>query len=159
MPSFKPSKFKRAGINNKTVINLTACKAATEAPTPYSDPTRLIPIVPPGAEPNTAIAVSIPKNLLIRNAIKSPVINKENVIINAGFHKFCNSLKVSWLIPVPITVPIPIPSAVFVPNGQTAASIRPLALKTPAPMIAPNKEAAGIPVKIIKVPKPAPARI
>ena len=44
-------------------------------------------------------------------------------------------------------------------NVKTATSIRPLALKIPAPMIAPNKEAAGMPVKIIKVPKPAPARI
>ena len=44
-----------AGMSNNTVISLTACNAATAAPTPNSAPTRLIPIVPPGAAPNRAI--------------------------------------------------------------------------------------------------------
>ena len=47
-----PNKFKHFTIKGRirsTVINLTACRVATAAPTPYSDPTRLIPLMPPGA--------------------------------------------------------------------------------------------------------------
>ena len=46
-----PKKFKSLttkGRIRSTVINLTACKVATAAPTPYSEPTRLIPLIPPG---------------------------------------------------------------------------------------------------------------
>ena len=159
MNCFNLKKLINAGISNNTVTNLTACRAATAAPTPNSAPIRLIPIVPPGEEPKIATVVSIPKNLLIRKAISKPVNNKENVIINAGFHRFCNSPKVSLFIPVPMTVPIPIPRAVFVPKGQTAISSCPLALRIPDPIIAPKSDAAGMPVKIIKVPIPAPASI
>ena len=33
------------------MINLTACRVATAAPTPYSEPTRLIPLMPPADAP------------------------------------------------------------------------------------------------------------
>ena len=93
--SEKPIKFKIAGISSKTVISLTACKAATAAPTPYSAPTKLIPIVPPGAEPKIAIIGSTPRILLMIKATIIPVIKRLIVIINAGFQRIFNSPKVS----------------------------------------------------------------
>ena len=93
--SEKPIKLRTAGIRSKTVISLTACKAATAAPTPYSAPTKLIPIVPPGAEPKIATIGSTPRILLISKATKIPVTNRLKVIINAGFQRIFNSPNVS----------------------------------------------------------------
>ena len=48
-----PNRFKHfttKGRIKRTVINLTACRVATAAPTPYSEPTRLM-LIPPGAAP------------------------------------------------------------------------------------------------------------
>ena len=86
-----PNKFKhfttKARIKS-TVINLTACNVATAGPTPYSDPTRLIPLIPPGAAPRIVVMISILSNLLVHSPIAKPVITKVNVINMAGFHKF-----------------------------------------------------------------------
>jgi len=70
------------------VINLTACKVATAGPTPYSDPTRLIPLIPPGAAPRIVVMISILSNLLVHNQTANPVITKVKVINIAGLHKF-----------------------------------------------------------------------
>ncbi len=86
-----PNKFKHFTIKGRirrTVINLTACKVATAAPTPYSEPTRLIPLIPPGAAPRIVVITSILSNLLVHNPIANPVITKVNVINMAGLHKF-----------------------------------------------------------------------
>ena len=151
-------KFTIAGIKKRTVINLTACKAATAAPTPNSSPTRLIPIVPPGAAPSKATTLSTPRNRLIKSPTKTPLIRSVKVIIKAGFQSNCNSVNVSLFSPVPITVPIAIPRTVLVPKGQSATSSWPLMLNKPAPKIAPKRGAAGIPVRSIREPKDAPAR-
>jgi len=76
------------GRIKSTVINLTACRVATAAPTPYSDPTRLIPLIPPGAAPKIVVITSIFSNLLVHNPIANPVITKVKVINMAGLHKF-----------------------------------------------------------------------
>ena len=161
MDSTAPTGSRRveiAGITKRSVINLTVCKVATAAPTPYSAPIRLIAMVPPGAEPNRAIIFSTPKNLLINSPTNKPVVKSMKVINNAGFQSDCSSANVSLLIPVPITVPIHIPSTVFVPKGQAATSSFPLTLNKPAPNIAPNSDAAGMPVSSRREPKAAPAR-
>ena len=85
-----PNKFKHfttRGRIKSTVISLTACKVATAAPTPYSDPTRLIPLIPPGAAPRIVVITSMLSNLLVHNPITKPVITKVKVIKIAGFHK------------------------------------------------------------------------
>ena len=85
-----PKKFKNLttkGRIRSTVINLTACKVATAAPTPYSEPTRLIPLIPPGAAPKIVVIISILSNLLVHNPINNPVITKVKVINMAGLHK------------------------------------------------------------------------
>ena len=85
-----PNKFKHfttKGRIRSTVINLTACRVATAAPTPYSDPTRLIPLIPPGAA-LIVVITSILSNLLVHNPIANPVITKVKVIKMAGLHKF-----------------------------------------------------------------------
>ena len=71
-----------------TVINRTAWRVATAAPTPYSDPTRLMPLIPPGAAPRIVVITSILSNLLVHNPIANPVITRVNVINMAGLHKF-----------------------------------------------------------------------
>ena len=70
------------------MINLTACKVATAGPTPYSDPTRLIPLKPPGAAPRIVVIISILSNLLVHKPIAYPVITRVKVINIAGLHKF-----------------------------------------------------------------------
>ena len=85
-----PNRFKHFTINGRirrTVINLTACNVATAAPTPYSDPTRLMPLIPPGAAPRMVVMTSILSNLLVHNPIAKPVITKVKVIRIAGLHK------------------------------------------------------------------------
>ena len=58
---------------------------------------------------------------------------------------------------VPITVPIPISKIVLVPIGHSAISTLPLMLNMLAPMRAPARGAAGIPVFKAKAPKIPPA--
>ena len=85
-----PNKYKHfttKGRISSTVINRTACRVATAAPTPYSDPTRLMPLMPPGAAPRIVVITSILSNLLVHNPIANPVITKVNVIKIAGLHK------------------------------------------------------------------------
>ena len=84
-----PNKFKHfttKGRISSTVISLTACRVATAAPTPYSDPTRLIPLIPPGAAPRIVVITSMFSNLLVHNPIANPVITNVKVIKIAGFH-------------------------------------------------------------------------
>ena len=75
------------GRIKSTVINRTACKVATAAPTPYSDPTRLMPLIPPGAAPRIVVITSILSNLLVHKPIANPVITRVKVIKMAGLHK------------------------------------------------------------------------
>ena len=85
-----PNKFKHfttKGRIKSTVINRTACKVATAAPTPYSEPTRLMPLIPPGAAPRIVVITSMFSNLLVHNPIANPVITKVKVINIAGLHK------------------------------------------------------------------------
>ena len=85
-----PNKFRHfttKGSISNTVINLTACKVATAAPTPYSEPTRLMPLMPPGAAPRIVVITSIFSILLVHNPTAKPVITKVNVIKIAGLHK------------------------------------------------------------------------
>ena len=85
-----PNKFKHFTIKGRiksTVINLTACRVATAAPTPYSDPTRLMPLIPPGAAPRIVVITSILRSLLVHNPIANPVKTKVKVIKIAGLHK------------------------------------------------------------------------
>ena len=85
-----PNKFKHLttkGRIRSTVISRTAWRVATAAPTPYSDPTRLMPLMPPGAAPRIVVITSILSNLLVHNPIANPVIIKVKVIKMAGFHK------------------------------------------------------------------------
>ena len=120
-----PIKFKHfttKGRIRSTVINLTACRVATAAPTPYSDPTRLIPLIPPGAAPRIVVITSMLSNLLVHNPIASPVITNVKVIKMAGLHKVWRSTNESLVNDVPITVPIPISNIVLVPIGQSAKS-------------------------------------
>ena len=149
--------FTIKGNIKSTVINLTACRVATAGPTPYSEPTRLIPLIPPGAAPRSDVIISIFSNLLVHNPIAKPVITKVNVIKIAGFHKVCNSTNEYFVKLVPITVPIPISNIVLVPFGHVAASIFPLMLKILAPIKAPARGAAGMPVFRANAPKVAPA--
>ena len=149
--------FTIKGNSKSTVINLTACRVATAGPTPYSEPTRLIPLIPPGAAPRSDVIISIFNNLLVHNPIAKPVITKVNVIKIAGFHKVCNSTNEYFVKLVPITVPIPISNIVLVPFGHVAASIFPLMLIILAPIKAPARGAAGMPVFRANTPKVAPA--
>ena len=80
--------FTTKGRIKSTVINLTACRVATAAPTPYSEPTRLIPLIPPGAAPKIVVIISILSNLLVHNPIANPVTIKVKVINMAGLHEF-----------------------------------------------------------------------
>ena len=47
------------GRIRSTVISLTAWRVATAAPTPYSEPTRLMPLIPPGAAPGGISGMSL----------------------------------------------------------------------------------------------------
>ena len=155
-----PNIFKHFTTNGRiksTVINLTACRVATAAPTPYSDPTRLMPLIPPGAAPRIVVITSIFSNLLVHNPIANPVITKVKVIRIAGLHKLCRSTNESLVKDVPITVPIPISNIVLVPIGQSAISTLPLILRMLEPIKAPARGAAGIPVFRAKAPKIPPA--
>ena len=155
-----PNKFSIFTINGNIksiVINLTACRVATAGPTPYSDPTKLIPLIPPGAAPRIVVIISTFSNLLVHKPIANPVITNVNVIKIAGFHKVCNSAKESLVKLVPITVPIPISNIVLVPFGHVAGSILPLMLTILAPIKAPARGAAGMPVFRANAPKAAPA--
>ena len=85
-----PNKFKNFTIKGRIrskVINRTACKVATAAPTPYSDPTKLIPLIPLGATPRIVVIKSIFINLLDHSSIAKPVLTKVKVIKMAGIHK------------------------------------------------------------------------
>ena len=85
-----PNKFKHfttKGRISSTVINRTACRVATAAPTPYSEPTKLIPLMPPGAAPRIVVITSILSNLLVHKPIANPVITNVKVIKIAGLHK------------------------------------------------------------------------
>ena len=79
--------FTTKGSIKSTVIKRTACRVATAAPTPYSDPTRLMPLIPPGAAPRIVVITSIFSNLLVHNPIANPVTTKVKVIKMAGLHK------------------------------------------------------------------------
>ena len=57
---------------------------------------------------------------------------------------------------VPITVPMPISKIVLVPIGHSATSTLPLMLSMLAPIKAPARGAAGIPVFRAKAPKIPP---
>ena len=59
---------------------------------------------------------------------------------------------------VPITVPMPISKIVLVPIGHSAISTLPLMLSMLAPIKAPARGAAGIPVFRAKAQKMLPAR-
>ena len=155
-----PNKFKHfttKGRIRSTVINRTACRVATAAPTPYSEPTRLMPLIPPGAAPRIVVITSMLSNLLVHSPIASPVITKVKVIKIAGLHKLCRSMKESLVKDVPITVPIPISNIVLVPIGHSAMSTLPLMLSMLEPIKAPASGAAGIPVLRAKAPKIPPA--
>ena len=155
-----PNKFRHfttKGSISSTVINRTACRVATAAPTPYSEPTRLMPLMPPGAAPRIVVIISIFSNLLVHNPIAKPVITKVNVIKMAGFHKIWRSTNESLVNDVPITVPIPISNIVLVPIGHSAILTFPLMLSMLAPIKAPARGAAGIPVFRAKAPKMLPA--
>ena len=155
-----PNKFKHfttKGRIRSTVISRTACKVATAAPTPYSEPTRLMPLIPPGAAPRIVVITSKFSNLLVHNPIANPVITKVKVIKIAGLHKLCRSTNDSFVNDVPITVPIPISNIVLVPTGHSATSTLPLMLSILAPIKAPARGAAGIPVLRVKAPKTVPA--
>ncbi len=71
----------------RTLINLTACRVSTAAPTPYSDPTRLIRLIPPGAAPRIVVITSILSNRLVHNLITNPLAIRVKVIKIAGLHK------------------------------------------------------------------------
>ena len=155
-----PNKFSIFTINGNIksiVINLTACRVATAGPTPYSEPTRLIPLIPPGAAPRIVVIMSTFNNLLVHKPMAKPVKTSVKVIRIAGFHKVCNSTKEFFVRLVPITVPIPISNKVLVPAGHVAVSIFPLILKILAPINAPAIGAAGMPVFRATAPKEAPA--
>ncbi len=149
--------FTIKGNIKSTVINLTAWRVATAAPTPYSEPTRLIPLIPPGAAPSSDVIISIFNNLLVHNPIAKPVITKVNVIKIAGSHKVFNSTHEYFVKLVPITVPIPISNIVLVPFSHVVASIFSLMLKILAPIKAPARGAAGMPVFRANAPNVAPA--
>ena len=68
-------------------MKLTAFRVETAAPTPYSDPTRLIPLIPPGEAPRIVVITFILSNLLVHNPIANPVITKVKMIKIAGRHK------------------------------------------------------------------------
>ena len=150
--------FTTNGSIKSTVISLTACNVATAAPTPYSDPTKLIPLIPPGAAPRIVVMISTPSKRLVQSPIARPVITNVKVINIAGFHNICSSFKESFVKDVPITVPIPISNIVLVPTGQFATSIFPLRLKILAPSKAPANGAAGIPVFKASNPIKEPAK-
>ena len=78
--------FTTKGRIRSTVINLTACRVATAAPTPYSEPSRLIAL-PTGAAPRIVVITSILGNQLVHNIIANPVIIKVKVIKIAGHLK------------------------------------------------------------------------
>ena len=101
---------------------------------------------------------SILSNLLVHNPIANPVITKVKVIKIAGLHKFCISTNESFVNYVPMTVPIPISKIVLVPIGHSAMSTLPLMLSMLAPIKAPARGAAGIPVFRAKAPKIQPAK-
>ena len=149
--------FTTKGRIRRTVINLTACRVATAAPTPYSDPTRLIPLIPPGAAPRIVFITFILSNLLFHNPIANPVITKVMAINIAGLHKLWRSTNESLVNDVPITVPIPISKFVLVPIGHSAISTLPLMLIMLAPIKAPARGAAGISVFRAKASKILPA--
>ena len=132
--------FTTKGRIKSTVISLTACSVATAAPTPYSDPTKLIPLIPPGAAPRIVVMISILSNLLVHKPIANPVITKVKVIKIAGLHKLCSSTKESLVNDVPITVPMQISNIVLDPIGHSAISTLPLMLKMLAPIKAPAEE-------------------
>ena len=149
--------FTTKGSIKRTVISLTAWSVATAAPTPYSEPTRLMPLMPPGAAPRIVVMTSMLSNLLVNNPIANPVITKVKVIKIAGRHKIWRSTKESLVNDVPVTVPIPISNAILVPIGHSAISTLPLMLNMLAPIKAPVRGAAGIPVFRAKAPKILPA--
>ena len=149
--------FTTKGRIKSTVISLTACSVATAAPTPYSDPTKLIPLIPPGAAPRIVVMISIFSNLLVNKPIANPVITKVKVIKIAGLHKLCSSTKESLVNDVPITVPMQISNIVLDPIGHSAISTLPLMLNMLAPIKAPARGAAGIPVFKANAPKILPA--
>ena len=141
----------------RTVINLTAWRVATAVPTPYSEPTRLIPLMPLGAAQRIVVIISILSNLLVHNPIANPAIIKVKVIKMAVLHKLWRSTNYSLVNDVPITVPIPISKIVLVPIGHSAKSTLPLILSMLDPINAPARGATGIPVLRAKVPKIPPA--
>ena len=75
----------------------------------------------------------------------------------AGLHKLWRSTNESLVNDVPITVPIAISKIVLVPIGHSAMSTLPLMLSMLAPIKAPARGAAGIPVFRAKAPKIQPA--
>ena len=116
-----------------------------------------MPLMPPGAAPRIVVITSILSNLLVHNPIANPVRTKVNVIKMAGLHKLWRSTNEALVNDVPITVPIPISKIVLVPFGHTASSTLPLILRMLAPIKAPARGAAGIPVFRAKAPKIPPA--
>ena len=149
--------FTTKGRIKSTVIKLTAWRVATEAPTPYSELTRLIPLIPPGAAHRIVVITSIWSNLLVHNQITNPVVTKVKVIKIVGLHKIWRSTNESFVNDVPMTVPIPISKIFLVPIGHYAGSTLPLMLGMLAPIKAPARGKVGIPVFRAKAPKKLPA--
>ena len=132
-----PNKLKHLTIKGRIrniLINLTACKVATAAPTPYSDPTRLIPQMPPGVAPRIFVITFILNNLFVHNPIVNPVITKAKVIKMAGLHKLWRITNDSLVNVVPIIVRILIFNIFLVPIGHSAISNFPLLLIMLAPI-------------------------
>ena len=127
-----------------TLIILIACRVAIAAPTSYSNPIRLIPLIPPGAAPRIVVITSILSNLLIHNPIANSVITKVKVNKIAGLHKVWRSINESLVNYVPVTVPMLISKIVLVPIGHSAILTLPLMLSMLALIKAPAIGAAEI---------------
>ena len=132
-----PNKFKHLttkGRITSTVIILTVWRVPTAAPTSYSEPIRLMPLIPSGAALRIVVITSIFSNLLLLKPIVNPVITRVKVIKIAGFHKLWISTRDSLVNEVPINVPIPTSKIVLVPIGHSVKSDLPLMLNMLVPI-------------------------
>ena len=114
------------------------------APNPYSEPTKLIPLITSGAAPRFVVIKSTFSILLVYKPIDRPVMTNVKVIKIAGFNKDCNSAKESLARLVPITVQIAISNNVLVPIGHSVVLILPLMFNKPALIKAPVRGAARL---------------
>ena len=74
----------------------------------------------------------------------------------AGLYKFWISTNLAFVNNVPMTVAIPIYKIVLVPIDHSAVSTLPMMLSMPAPIKAPARGVAGIPVFRAKASKMQP---